>query len=383
VHLLNAKLSTRAHPATGAGPATAVSTEPAASTLQPVEWATIFGPDADPDLISDAKQGLSAILGEAREAKLSFNVKGESALAARFDSADAANVALNRYGGFFQFSEASGSDADGWTARRYQGQGEWNHVVAAGNELYAWTGATRDRVVAHRVRALGAMAKTPVDTPTVHAHRPGEPATDWLRQRPTLLAAFIVINVVMAALWFFKASAWSTREAAHPGIPAIDAVALRGLLLKANDGSIPITVSQGNDGETLEVNWRYADGRWFDLMRVHQMRRTQKLVLQLDAAAGKLRVREYWSAFDASAGSGNLKLDWKTATGVQFFQIERSTVVGLQFDPAGQPTGEWIKTFTFDGRVMKLPLIEIATSNGWDWQPVMWDGPKALRWLTE
>ena len=82
-------------------------------------------------------------------AKISFNAPGESALAARFANAQGAAAALNRYGSFFQFAKISGSDARGWTARRFNGQGEWNHVVVAGDELYAWR-ATRRQWQTHR-----------------------------------------------------------------------------------------------------------------------------------------------------------------------------------------------------------------------------------------
>ena len=115
------------------------------SALQPIPWDIVFGPNADPSLITDAKPGLDYILGDAVEAKISFNAAGESALAARFANAKAAATALNRYGSFFQFADVTGSDTDGWTARRFNGQGEWNHVVTAGHELYAWSGTQRKR----------------------------------------------------------------------------------------------------------------------------------------------------------------------------------------------------------------------------------------------
>src|SRR5262249_11730560 len=126
----------------------------APSVLQPVSWDIVFGPNADPSLITDAKRGLDYILSDALEAKISFNAAGESALAARFANAEAAAAALNRYGSFFQFAKVSGSDAGGWTARRFNGQGEWNHVVVAGNELYAWSGSTKEGVEANHIRAL-------------------------------------------------------------------------------------------------------------------------------------------------------------------------------------------------------------------------------------
>jgi hypothetical protein len=71
------------------------------SALQPIPWDVVFGPNADPSLITNAKLGLDYILSDATEAKISFNAAGESALAAHFENARIAATALNRYGSFF------------------------------------------------------------------------------------------------------------------------------------------------------------------------------------------------------------------------------------------------------------------------------------------
>jgi hypothetical protein len=389
VHLLNAYMKAKAKSgASATSPIATPAADRSASTsdLKPVPWNVVFGPKADPDLITDAKRGLEALLQDASEARLSFNADGESALAAKFASAEAAAAALNRYGSFFQFANVTGGDGMGWTAKRFGGQGEWNHVVAAGNELYAWTGATRESVVANRVRALGAFIDDPSDQPPSSGSRDrsnDEQAADWLRSRPALMAAFVGINLVFAVGWFFKASAWSTRTDARAGAESVDAATLRERLLAMNDGPTPVTVSVGDDGRTITVDWRYADAQWFDLMRAHKMRRTQRLVLFLDEPARKVRVREYWSAFDASAGAGGLRLDWKVSTGMMLFAYEKTTVLGAQLDTNGAPTGEWMKTFTFDLQALKKPVVDAVTGSGWDWQPVMWNSPDSVKWLTE
>jgi hypothetical protein len=133
----------------------------------------------------------------------------------------------------------------------------------------------------------------------------------------------------------------------------------------------------------LEVNWRYADARWFDLMRVHRLKRAHRLVLFPDESSRTVRVREYWSAFDASAGPGGLRLDWKAATGIQFFALEHQRVFGAQLGPDGRPTGETSKAYTFNLQEMKAPLIAAVTNAGWRWQPVTWNTPESLRWLAE
>jgi len=121
----------------------------------------------------------------------------------------------------------------------------------------------------------------------------------------------------------------------------------------------------------------------FDLMRAHKMRRMHKLVLMPDEHSRTARVVEYWSAFDASAGPNDLRLNWTAARGMQFFQFEHRRVYGVQLDASGKPTGELSRAYTFNLQELKQPIIEAVNASGWTWQPVMWNAPRSLRWLTE
>ncbi len=358
------------------------------NSLQPVLWETVFGPNLDPDLVIDAKEGLEPVLADAEEAQLSFQATGESALAARFTHPNEAAAALNRYGAFFQFARASGSDGMGWTAKRFAGQGEWNHVVAAGNELYAWTGPTRESVLKSRVRALGPLVEEEI--PEAGASGPGDsnepaatPVSEKLRRHPAALAAFVAINLSAAVFWFFKGSAWAARERGRHGGEAVDMSSLRSRLLELNGQEAPIALTLGQEGNTLEANWRYGDARWFDLMRAHQTKRVHRLALLLDEKGHTVRVREYWSAFDASAGPDGVDMRWEMAKGMQFFAFEHRRVFGAQLDAAGKLTGELSKAYTFNLQELKGPVMDAVTGSGWTWQPVMWNAPAGLRWLTE
>ena len=198
------------------------------------------------------------------------------------------------------------------------------------------------------------------------------------------MTAFLVINLTLAVFWFFKASAWSVRQTPAPGTRPELAAALRERLLAINQQNVPVqAITSPNDDNTIEITWRYADAQWLDLMRAHKMSRTHKLVLDLDEPTHKARVSEYWSAFDASAGPHDLRLEWSGARGMQFFQFEQSRVFGLQLDSTGKPAGELSKSYTFNLQALKQPIIEAVTGSGWTWQPVMWNNPASLRWLTE
>lgn len=381
VHLLDAL----AH-----GRSVAVATHAVASApepaVAPIPWEVVFGPDADPSLISDAKRGLDAIFGAAIEARISFNARGESATAARFASAEDARRALHAYGGFFRLAEATGSEDVGFTGRRYGGSGPWDHAVRVGNELYAWSGPTQEAVEGNRVRAIG-----PIGAPTTTASPSDARASTTpsaarvstrLSKNTPVMVAFLVINVLLASLWFFKGSAWSARVAPAPGAESVRESELRDRILAINALPDPVAVRPLDDG-SIEVTWRYADARWLDLMRANRMTRTHRLVLVPDEASKRVRVREYWSSFDASAGLDGLALDWKSASGIQFLAIDSRRVVGAQLDAEGSPTGELSAGYSFDLQRLKGPIVEAVTGAGWTWQPVVWDAPAAFRWVTE
>ena len=387
VHLLDAFVHARQVRQQPTEEATVTAAIAAPRTLQPVSWDIVFGPNADPSLITNAKLGLDYILSDALEAKISFNAAGESALAARFANARASAAALNRYGSFFQFAQVTGSDSAGWTARRFNGQGEWNHVVAAGNELYAWSGNTKENVEANRTRALGPL---PTESKSARLDSPPPSNAPSKTQVSTRLSsnwramtAFLVINLALAVFWFFKGSAWSVRQTPQPDTRPEPAPSLRGRLLALNQQNVPVQVVASPNDNILEITWRYAEAQWFDLMRVHKMQRTHKLELALDDHSHTARVLEYWSAFDASAGPNDLHLNWTAARGMQFFEFEHRRVFGVQLDASGKPTGELSKAYTFNLQELKGPIIEAVTTSGWTWQPVMWNAPRSLRWFTE
>jgi hypothetical protein len=359
-----------------------------ASVLQPVAWVEVFGTEADPALMVDPRIALAAVLGSAEEARLSFTSTGASALAARFVSPEAAGDALQAYVAYFQFAAATGDAATGWTGRRY-GMSEWNHVVVAGRELYAWTGADQDSVVSRREQALGplgdaghAPAVLPAggSAPSTHQTRAHEARLVSDHLSPAVMVPLAAGNLLAVVLWFFRGAAWAARITPTGSVEPVSAAMLRQRLLAACGGESPIKVSGQPEG-TIVLEWNWADARWLDLMRAHRMKRTHRLVLIPDEAARAVRVRAYWSAFDASAGAGGMRLRWRAATGIEFFRVEHQRVFGVVLD-TGRSTGAFHETCRFDLNAMQQPVIDVVTDAGWRWQPTLRNGPAWLRWLT-
>ena len=105
--------------------------------------------------------------------------------------------------------------------------------------------------------------------------------------------------------------------------------------------------------------------------------------MRLDERDHAVRVRDFAAEHDWSAGGRGAQMTWRRSTGITFFHYEHQRVFGLQVGPDGrlQPASSY--AYTFDLQEMKGPLTAAVTQAGWSWKPVVLDGPRWLRWLTE
>lgn len=328
----------------------------------------VFGPDVDLDLVRDARLMLGRFLRDSQIALHASFGTGETILVTRVatpaDARLSRDLWLNTNG-----LERVRTDV----ATLQRPNGDWIRVAVAGNTLFSWTGpdvATLDR----RLAATDAVRIGPA------APAPGAPATPAPPPMPWVLGGAL-LNGLLVVLWFFKGLTWAT-EATPAGAMALPASALQQRLLSLDAEDVPFSVTPGpGDGE-VQATWRWADARWMDLARARGVRRTHRFVLAFDEAAHVVRVREYWSAWDWSAGRGGADVQWQAARGVTFFQVEHETVLGAQLDERGLPTGALATSWSFDLDEMREPLRATVLGAGWTWRPVAWDAPRALRWLT-
>jgi hypothetical protein len=150
-----------------------------------------------------------------------------------------------------------------------------------------------------------------------------------------------------------------------------------------NASDIPFCIDRGERENELIATWRYGDAKWVDLARAHGMRRVHRIKLTLDESDHTVRATDFASNYDWSAGRGGASIEWKAMTGITFFHYEHRRVFGLQLDESGRLKPERSYAYTFNLQEMKTPLIDAVTQAGWNWRPVVCQGPKWLRWLTE
>lgn len=186
----------------------------------------------------------------------------------------------------------------------------------------------------------------------------------------------IVIGAGMfgwALLQFFlfgRVASWAATTEPEPGVAPVSAAVLRQRLLDLNHRDVPFTVAPGKRPNELVIDWRYADAKWFDLMRVAGLRRVFRLRIRLDEGPRAARAMDQWSAIDWSAGAGGAGLSFRTNFGITFYAVERGGVLGFQFKN-GRLTLEPTYTWRFNLNHLRGPVAEVITSSGWRYKPVI------------
>lgn len=349
---------------------------------------SLFGPDADPQLISDVRAVYGDVFSSADFAQFAVLPNSETVLLARFknfSSAEKAWVNYLRVAGLQ--GGGKGDSHRGYAVTRPVG--DRVYALPFGMMLGVWTGPDDATI---RARMLAGGFEIPGRAPlgevaATNANESGN-ATSSSRQsksplRIALLGFGLAVYTLIVVAYFFKGSAWSGTYRAKPGVTPVTTSELAARLEAINQLDVPFQIERGSQPNEFFATWRYADAKWIDLARVRGMKRTLRVRMVMDEASHKVRATDYVASYDWSAGWGGANLEWKASMGLVLFQREHQRVFGLQLDEQGRFKPELSYAYTFNLDEMKAPLMEAVAHAGWDWRPTVWQGPKWLRWLTE
>ncbi len=341
---------------------------------------SLFGPDADPQLIIDARPMFGAVFTGAELAQFASLPGGETVLLARFKNYSAAEKAWVNYlrvSGLNQLA-GKGDSQRGYAVTRPVG--DRAYVLHFGRMVGVWTGKD-DATIRQRLAASGFEIPRRAPLSGTSPQRRAGGATSSLSVG--LIAALIVLNVFAVTVYFFKGAAWAGTNPALPSTGSVTATELAARLEAINTLDVPFRIEPGPQSNEFFATWRYADAKWVDLARARGMRRTHRIRLTFDEASSTVRATDYLASYDWSAGRSGANLEWKAGLGIVFFQSEHQRVFGLQLDEQGRFKPELSYAYTFNLQEMKSPLVEAVTRAGWNWRPTVWQGPPWLRWLTE
>lgn len=348
---------------------------------------SLFGPDADPQLISDARHSYGDVFANAEFAQFAVLPEGETVLLARYKSdtdAEKAWVEFLRVSGLNQGS-GEGDSHRGYGVTRPVG--DRAYALPMGTLVGIWTGKD-DATIRQRMRAsgfevpsrapLGDVGATDSATSGKTKSLTGTPKGPW---RIALIATALAAYAFIVVLYYFKGAAWAGTHPAKPGVVPVKSAELLARLEGLNPLDVPIQIQRGPESNELFATWRSADTKWIDQARAHGMKHTHRIRMLLDERRGTVHATDYLARLDWSAGHGGANLEWRTGLGIVFFQQKHQRLFGLQLDDQGRFRPEVSYAYTFNLQEMKSPLVDAVTRAGWNWRPTVWQGPKCLKFL--
>lgn len=335
--------------------------------------ALLYGPSVEADLVSDLRERLSSVFGDALAAEMAVLRTGGTVVLAQFSSTATAHAAFDAYS-IAMLGEAPPVESDG--TRTVKRASDAIKIVVAGKTLIAYSASDS-------AQATSLLANSPVVARTKDAAGNTNGSQEFWLYRASTLVPVTLFLVFVAVVWFFRMSMWASEVPAVANIEPASSETIRNRLLAVNSLDVPFTVAPlPDDSSILVVTWRYADAKWIDLARAHGTRRTHRILIAFDDERKMVRPLEQLSTLDWSAGKDGGSVRWVTQRHITFYQYERSRVFGLQLDSLNRFTPNLSYSYTFNLQEMKAPLIQAVTQAGWAWRPTLMRGPKWLSWLT-
>ncbi|MFO1460741.1 MAG: hypothetical protein U1G08_15220 [Verrucomicrobiota bacterium] len=344
---------------------------------------SLFGPDADPDLVTDARAVFADAIAGATRARFASLPGGESLLVAEFPGFYDAQRAWVQYLRITGLNQVGGKGDTGVGYAVSRPTGDRAYVAQVNNLLVVCTGPDDGSIRRRMVAAGFSLPRRAPLGPDPSGRTPAAGKSPFgsvgLAGGVTLFLVYLLVVVG----YFFKGASWSASSDPKPGTPRLPEAEVRARIEALAQTNTPFRIERGTRDNELFVSWNFADARWLDLARARELKRTVRTRLVFDARSGVVRTTDYTTDFEWSAGRGGADLRWKAEVGLILFQREYSKVLGVQLAPDGSVTPNLSYTYSFNSRELKDPLTAIVTQSGWIWCPVVWEGPRWLRWLTE
>ena len=337
--------------------------------------ARVFGSSVQRELVQEGRAVYPQVLGNAEVAQLGLTATGARVLAARFADLKAATRA--RYALFAMLGKVKTKQDDkGFYHFAWPQSGHAAIAGTVGRTFVLWLASDRDGVERLRAESRAFRALMPVARTGLGGF------VDAVRNWPVSRHVAIVAVYTLLVSWFYlRLVPWATEVAPQAVADPASAAQLKERLLSVRFLDAPITIAPGDAGDELVVDWKYADAKWIDHARARGMRKSHRLILELDESTRTVRGREFHTESGWDAGLGGASIQWKASWEIVFYQYEHERVFGLQIGPDGRLQPSLSYSYTFNLNEMKNPVIATVTAAGWRWRQVFFFSPPWLKWL--
>ncbi len=242
-----------------------------------------------------------------------------------------------------------------------------------------------EKGIAGRVERIGrvilhAEAKDPVSAEKLiksSGIMRSNPEANWLTAffgAKTYIPHMVIFVILYAAIQlriWNRVTGWATRVPAKPGVEPVSEQELRRRLLAINDEDVPFRVVEAKGGK-IEATWRLADAKWAGIMTLNKVKEVRTLQLRPSDKEKICRALDIGKSV-RSSGDG-LKLGFSMMgyffRGVVLAQWEYEAQYGFTFRE-GKIRFEKVYEYRFDHRELERPIVEVITSSGWQYRPVL------------
>lgn len=155
---------------------------------------------------------------------------------------------------------------------------------------------------------------------------------------------------------------------AKEGVVPLPGAAVKEKLLGLNQDELPFMISDGGDVD-LVAEWKIVDAAWYEIFAKAKLEKTHKIWLSLDEAEKTVKVLEESYTVKWRAGVPTISFSAEKFQGRTIGS--KSFGVGYAFQGADPLKYGQVYNYRFDVAEMKNPIIEIVTTAGWDYVPVV------------
>jgi len=165
----------------------------------------------------------------------------------------------------------------------------------------------------------------------------------------------------------FMDSLKGVARAKEGAIPLPKAV-LAKKLIDLNQDQLPFRIETGGDID-LVAEWKIVDATWYEIFAKAKLDKTHKIWLSLNENEKAVKALEESFSVKWKAGVPNISVQAEKFQGRTIGN--KSFGIGYAFKGVDPLSYGQVYNYRFDVSEMKNPLIEIITSAGWDFVPVL------------
>jgi hypothetical protein len=186
--------------------------------------------------------------------------------------------------------------------------------------------------------------------------------------------AYVAFGLIQIFIVFPMMGSWAASVKPESTV-RLTGEELEAKLLSLNDDKLPFTVTRDSkDPDRLVALWKIADERWMEIFAARRLSVQYELRMKVEEKKGVVLAQDNLRRFEYTGGVGrrgaSFSRKFSFFRGISLFQYERGIQYGVIYKD-GALKIDYSYNYRFDMAEVKTPIIQIVTSSGWEFRPVI------------